>query len=350
MSEHDDALRMIRDSTAAIAPTGGDLRRIRNLRYLAPGFDPAIWQEMCEMGWLGLRLPEVAGGSGLGMRAFCALNEQLGAGLVPEPLIPAALAAAALPQDALDAVLAGKKLILPAWQEAPNSLNARGATRFENGKLNGTKVFIAMAAGADGFLVSTTNGLALVAPNTPGVNLHLDQTQDGGNFGTLRLDNAAAEPVAGDITESLEEAVLATSAYLLGVMDRVFAITLEYLKTRQQFGKYIGSFQALAHRAVDLHIQVNLTRASVAAAAATWDAGGPLPHRQAAVSRAKHRANLAAMLVTRQAIQLHGGIGNTDDCDAGLFLRKAMVLSASYGNANFHRTRFAQVAPEAEDA
>jgi alkylation response protein AidB-like acyl-CoA dehydrogenase len=350
VAEQDESLRMIRDSAAAVAPPGGDLRRIRALRYQAPGFDPGIWQEMCDMGWLGLHLPEVNGGSALGMREFCALCEQLGTGLVPEPLIPAALAASALPAALLEPVLAGETLILPAWQEAPNSLDPRGATSLRGGKLNGTKVFIPLAAGADAFLVSTADGLALVAPDAPGVSLHLDQTQDGGHFGTLRLDNVPAEPIPGDLTEALEEATLATAAYLLGVMDRVFAITLDYLKTRQQFGKPIGSFQALAHRAVDLHIQVNLTRASVEAAAATWDAGGPLPQRQAAVSRAKHRANLAAMLVTRQAIQLHGGIGNTDDYDAGLFLRKAMVLTASYGNAALHRTRFAALAPETEDA
>ena len=349
MSEHDDALRMLRDSAAAIAPPGGDLRRIRALRYHAPGFDVGIWQEMCGMGWLGLRVSEERGGSALGMREFCALTEQLGAGLVPEPLIPATIAINALPDDTLAQALAGDMLVLPAWQEAPNSLDPRGATTLRNGKLNGTKVFIPMAAGADAFLVSTTNGLALLAPYAQGVTLTLDKTQDGGNFGTLRLDNTPAAPLPGDITERLEEATLATAAYLLGVMDRVFALTLDYLKTRQQFGKPIGSFQALAHRAVDLRIQINLARASVEAAATTWDAGGPLPLRQAAISRAKHRANLAAMLVTRQAIQLHGGIGNTDDYDAGLFLRKAMVLTASYGNAALHRARFAALSPEADD-
>lgn len=349
MSDHDDALRMLRDSAAAIAPPGGDLRRIRALRYHSPGFDVGIWQEMCAMGWLGLRVAEDRGGSALGMREFCALTEQLGAGLVPEPLIPAAIAINALPDDILAQALVGDMLVLPAWQEAPNSIDPHGTTTLRDGKLNGTKVFIPMAAGADAFLVSTTNGHALVAPDAPGVTLTLDKTQDGGNFGTLRLDNVAAEPLPGDLTDALEEATLATSAYLLGVMDRVFALTLDYLKTRQQFGKPIGSFQALAHRAVDLRIQVNLTRASVEAAAATWDQGGPLPTRQAAISRAKHRANLAAMLVTKQAIQLHGGIGNTDDYDAGLFLRKAMVLAASHGNAALHRARFAALSPEADD-
>lgn len=345
-----EALRMLRDSAAAVAPPGGDLRRIRALRWQSPGYDPAIWRDMCGMGWLGLRLAEEQGGSGLGMREFCALTEQLGTGLVAEPLIPAAIAVGFLRGELLDQALLGARVVLPAWQEAPNTLSADGATVLEDGRITGVKRFIPMAAGADAFVVSTRSGLALVARDAPGLTLALDGTQDGGSFGTLRLENTSAMPLAGDMAAALDEAALATSAYLLGVMDRVFAITLDYLKTRQQFGKPIGSFQALAHRAVDLHIQINLTRASVEAAATTWDAGGPLPARQAAVSRAKHRANIAAMLVTRQAIQLHGGIGNTDDYDAGLFLRKAMVLTAQYGNATYHRARFAALAPEADDA
>ena len=349
MSEHDDAVRMIRDSAAAVAPRGGDTRRVRALRYHMPGFDPGVWREMCALGWLGLRLDEDRGGAGLGMRAFCALAEELGAGLVPEPLIHAALAVPFLPGEVLEAALAGETLVLPAWQERANSLASNEATLLRDGAVHGVKRFVPMADGADRFVVSTNAGLVLVRADAPGVALETAGTQDGGHVGTLRLDGAAGVALAGELTEALEEAALASAAYLLGVMDRAFALTLDYLKTRQQFGRPIGSFQALAHRAVDLHVQINLTRASVEAAAASWDAGGALSARRAAVSRAKHRANVAAMLVTRQAIQLHGGIGNTDDYDAGLYLRKAMVVSAQYGNAALHRARFAALAPEETD-
>jgi alkylation response protein AidB-like acyl-CoA dehydrogenase len=123
-------------------------------------------------------------------------------------------------------------------------------------------------------------------------------------------------------------------------MERSFAMTLDYLRTRQQFGRPIGSFQALQHRAVDLRIQIALTRASVEAAAATLDAGCTATQRQAAVSRAKARAAEAAMLVTRAAVQLHGAIGYTDEYDVGLFTRKAMVLANAFGSAALHRRRF----------
>ena len=344
-----ESLRLIRDSAAGIAPRTGDLRRIRALRFTDPGFDRGVWREMCEMGWTGLRLPEDAGGSGLGTAEFCALCEELGASLVPEPLIPVAMAARAVTSDHRSALLAGEKIVIPAWQERANSLDIAGSTVLRDGKLHGRKVFVPMAAGADAFLVSVQGRLALVERNAPGLTLDIERTQDGGNFGTLGLDGAPAEAIDGDLDEALNEAALATAAYLLGVMDRAFAMTLDYLKTRQQFGKLIGSFQALQHRAADLKIQLSLTRASVESAASTFDQSPAQAVRRAAVSRAKARASEAGMLVTRQCIQLHGGIGYTDEYDVGLFLRKAMVLSNLFGSAALHRARFAALSPEQDD-
>ena len=345
----DESIRMIRESAAGIAPRTGDFRRIRALRFTDPGFDKAVWREMCGMGWLGLLVPEDDGGSGLGVREFCALTEELGASLVPEPLIAAAMAARLLPSDHLADVLSGERIILPAWQEQPHGISLTGATTLSGGKLSGRKMFIPMAAGADAFLVTVPGGLALVERGAPGVHLDLTRTQDGGNVGTLTLDDAPAVAIPGDATDALETAAMATSAYLLGVMDRVFGITLEYLKTREQFGRKIGSFQALQHRSADLKIQVSLTRATVNAAAAIQDTAEAPETRRAAVSRAKARASDAASIVTRGCIQLHGGIGYTDAADPGLFLRKMMVLAPAYGSAAVHRARYRALAPETDD-
>ena len=344
--EHTERIRMIRDSAGAIA-TSGDLKRVRALRYREPAFDRAVWRQMCELGWVALRIPEAAGGSGLGMREYCALAEECGAGLLPEPLVPCSLAARVLKGAELERLIAGDTIIIPAWQERANSLALAGDTTFRDGRLSGRKVFVPMAAGADAFLVSAEGGLGLVARDA--VSLTIDRTQDGGHHGTITFDNASAEPVAGDLAEAVEEATLATAAYLLGVMERAFAMTLTYLKTRQQFGKPIGSFQALAHRAADLKIQVALTRASVEAAAVTLDTSSVAAIRRAAVSRAKARASDAAMRVTREAIQLHGGIGYTDEYDVGLYLRKAMVLANLFGSAALHRARYAELATEDDD-
>jgi len=350
-----EGLRLIRDSVAAIVPQGGDLQRIRALRFVEPGFDRAVWREMAELGWIGLRVPEAEGGAGLGMAELCAVAEGLGAGLAPEPLVSVAVIAPMLPPDWREAVLTGDKIVLPAWQEKANHFSpplaggAGGGVPGQNPAipLSTKKLFIHMAAGADAFLVSTPTGLALVPRDAPGLTLDLDRAQDGGHFGTLTLTGAPAIPLAGHIP--LDEAALATAAYLLGVMDRAFAMTLDYLRTRQQFGRAIGSFQALQHRCADLRIQVALTRAAVESAAATWDARGPSPLASAAVSRAKSRAAEAAMLVTRQAIQLHGGIGYTDEADIGLYLRKAMVLANLYGGAAAHRARYAALVPEQDE-
>lgn len=349
VEDRSESLRMIRDSAAGIAPRTGDFRRIRALRFTDPGFDRAVWTEMCNMGWLGLLVPEARGGSGLGVQEFCALTEELGASLIPEPLIPAAMAAMLLPQDALSEVLAGERIVLPAWQETPHSIETVGETTLQGGRLNGKKLFVPMASGADAFLVTVQGGLALVEKTAPGVHLEVAKTQDGGTTGTLTLVDAPAEAIAGDAADALEVATMATSAYLLGVMDRVFGITLDYLKTREQFGRKIGSFQALQHRSADLKVQVSLTRAVVNAAAAALDRLTDRAARQAAVSRAKARAADAASLVTRQCIQLHGGIGYTDAADPGLFLRKMMVLAPAYGSAALHRARFRTLAPESDD-
>jgi alkylation response protein AidB-like acyl-CoA dehydrogenase len=344
--DRSESLRMIRESAAGIAPRTGDFRRIRALRFTEPGFDRAVWHQMCEMGWPGLMVSEDHGGSGLGVAEFCALTEELGASLIPEPLIPAAFAATLLPADHLAPVLSGERIVLPAWQEAPHSIAPVGETVLADGTLRGRKMFVTMAAGADAFLVTVRGGLALVERDAPGVHIVSTQAQDGGNFATVSFDGAAAVALPGDAADSVEVAALATSAYLLGLMDRVFGITLEYLRTREQFGRKIGTFQALRHRAADLKIQLELTRAVVAAAARTMDESKDAGTRRAAVSRAKARASDAASVITRGCIQLHGGIGYTDAADPGLFLRKMMVLAPMYGSAALHRARYQATASD----
>ena len=349
MEDRSESLRMIRDSAAGLAPRTGDLRRVRALRWTEPGFDRGVWRQMCEMGWPGLLVSEEHGGSGLGVQEFCALTEELGASLVPEPLIPAAFAAMLLTGDHLGPVLSGERIVLPAWQENPRSIALVGDSVWKDGRLDGRKMFVAFADGADALLVTVRDGLALVERDAPGVHVVSTQAQDGGNFATITFDGAPAEFIAGDASEALEVAALATSAYLLGAMDRVFGITLEYLKTREQFGRKIGTFQALQHRSADLKIQLELTRATVAAAARTMDGTSDRRTRQAAVSRAKARACDAASIMTRGCIQLHGGIGYTDAADPGLFLRKMMVLAPMFGSAALHRARYQAVAPDLDE-
>ena len=339
-------VRMTRDSAAAVAPRDGGLRRVRGLRYTTPGFDPAVWRKMAELGWIGLRVPEDAGGAGLGMSESVALDEELGAGLVPEPLIAISLAAsvlAATPETALlDAVLAGDALVPLAWQASPDATGlADGPVTLRHG---------VPIAGKDGqLLVPVRDGgrtrllllEAAEAETTP------VQRQDGTTVATLRIPGNAGRVVAEDVgaalDRALDEAALRTAAYLLGVADQAFAITLDYLKQRKQFGQPLAAFQALQHRAADMKIQLVLTRASVEGAAAELDADVPSTRRAAVVSRAKARAADTALLVGREAIQMHGAIGYADECDIGLFTRKAMAMANEYGSAMAHRARFARL-------
>jgi alkylation response protein AidB-like acyl-CoA dehydrogenase len=346
--ERVEGIRMIRDSAAALAPRG-DCRRVRALRFQLPGFDRGVWTQMCDMGWAGLRVPEAAGGSGLGAAELCALCEELGAALVPEPVIAAITAAQLLGGRELDEHIVGRRLYVPAWQERAGSLEfAGGEAKLRGGRLSGHKVFVPMAAGAEAFIVTTPDGVGIVPAAAEGLQLTVEQAQDGTHYGALNLASVAATAVPIErqrLVDAFDGAALATAAYLLGVAEQAFAMTLEYLRTRKQFGQAIGSFQALQHRAVDLRVQLALTRVSVDAAAAAVDGEAPEALRQAAVSRAKARAADASLLVTRQAVQLHGAIGYTDEYDVGLFLRKAMTLANLYGSAAQHRARYARLAP-----
>jgi alkylation response protein AidB-like acyl-CoA dehydrogenase len=346
-SDLDGAIAMIRQSAAGIADRAS-LTRIRNLRFTMPGFERSVWRDMCEMGWPGLRLPEERGGVGMGVSAYCALAEELGAALAPEPLIGAALAAALVDDDTLDLLLSGVSLVLPAWQDERDALTPSADLRVEGGRLYGRKLYVKMAEGADAFLAIGRTMSWLIDADASGVCLETVETQDGGHLSTLILEGATGRPIARDPQPALAEACLATSAYLLGMIDAALAKTVEYLGMREQFGKKIGSFQALQHRAVDLRLQAELTRASVEDAAMRWDRDPASPASYAAISRAKIRAAGAAMLTTRQCIQLHGGIGFTDEHDIGLYLRKAMTTAPQFGSAALHKANYARLLPVGE--
>jgi len=343
------SIDMIRESARGIVPHG-DLTRVRNLRFNDPGFDREVWTKMCEMGWPALRLPEVKGGVELGVLPYCALAEELGRGLLPEPLVHAALSCALLDGSALDAQLSGARLVLPAWQDSRDALGPEKRLGLNNGRISATKRYVPMATGADAFLVMGTDGVAFVPLNATCVSITSSMTQDGGTMATVVFENAEAMAIDVDPAPALAEATLATSAYLLGLMDAALEMTVDYLKTRVQFGRTISNFQVLQHMAVDLKLETQVTRASVEDAALRWDRYGPTPETYAAVSRTKARASQAALKLTRDVIQLHGGIGFTDEHDIGLYLRKTIVTGAQFGSADCHRANYARLKPLEEEA
>jgi alkylation response protein AidB-like acyl-CoA dehydrogenase len=324
-------IAMLRESAQGLLGSGPT--RARAFRFTEPGFDPALLRQMGEAGWIGVAVPEAAGGTGLGMGEMAALAEEIGSTLAPEPLTALQLSAHLLGgHPLLKALLAGEAVVLTAWQDRPNSLESGG---------EGPRRFVPMAAGATHILWPERDGLRLLGRDE--VEITAEATQDGGHFGTVRRLAPGTALPGGDLAGALDRAALATAAELLGGMEAAFAMTLDYLRTRQQFGRIIGTFQALQHKAADARMQISLTRAAVEEAALAEAA-------PALASRAKARASEAAMAVQQACIQLHGGIGYTDDYDVGLYLRRAMVLAPLHGGAALHRRRFMALSPEMEDS
>jgi alkylation response protein AidB-like acyl-CoA dehydrogenase len=363
---------LLRDSVADFVARGTDIARVRRLRGTRPGFERAVWQQMAGLGWLGILVPENYGGLGLGCTEMAIVAAGTARALVPEPLTAAAVLAAGaiergdnanLKRELLTGLVAGKLIPALAWQERAGSLDAGAiaarAEPFEAAfKLNGAKNFIAGAAGADGFAVSaqTRDGVALfwVAADANGVTLELEPLADGRYLGSLRLSDVVvardcmiASPASASaaLQAALDTTLVIAGAELSGVMGRALEISVGYMKTRVQFGKPIGSFQALAHRAVDLYIQRELSSAVLDDAVALFDSDADAARRGAMASRVKARCSDAALRITREAIQIHGAIGFTDEYDAGLYLKRAMTLSAWLGNAALHRRRYAALAP-----
>ncbi|MBP8309239.1 MAG: acyl-CoA dehydrogenase family protein [Burkholderiaceae bacterium] len=360
----DDTLTMLADAAAAFAKP--DARRVRALRGSADGFDRAIWRQMAELGWLSIQVPESQGGLGLGLAASATVASRIGYAAFPEPfvsgavMVPWCLAGARADScgaRALETVVAGECIAALAWQGDAGSLEIDGcgvrATASATGvSLSGASRFV-LPASADAFIVAATGpqGLALywVPRATGGLQIRAEPCADGGASGWLTLidvqlpddhrlaDTGAAELLRG----AIDLGTVAVSAELVGLMDRALEMTLDYLRTRKQFGKPIGSFQALQHRSVDIWIQRQLARAVLDASVRTLDSPVSTPAaRTQAASSAKARASHAALLLCNQAVQLHGAIGFTDEYDLGVYVNRALTLSAWMGNGAEHRRRW----------
>ena len=365
--------RLLADSVADFTTRGTDIARARRLRGTPQEYDRTTWLQMAALGWLGILVPERYGGLGLGLSEMAVVAKGLARALTPEPLAATAVLAAtalaagdneALKRDELPRLVSGELQPALAWQEAagvldPAAIRTR-AVPFEGGyRLSGEKRFISGAAQADAFLVSgqANDGVVLLwLPRaTAGAGVALEPLADGRSFGTLRLQDAlvpqgrvvAAGPVAAEaLARAFDNGSVIAGAELLGVMERALEMSLDYLKTRVQFGRPIGAFQALQHRAVDLHIQKELAGAVLEEALAALDDGPDAATRAQLASRVKARCADAALKITRETIQFHGAIGFTDDYDAGLYLKRALTLAAWLGHPVWHRRRYARLAAE----
>jgi alkylation response protein AidB-like acyl-CoA dehydrogenase len=356
-----DEQRLLKESAGKFLEHIGGRKHAREWRRKDGGFDAQCLRQAGELGWLGLMVPVEHGGMGCGVYELALLLEECGRALAPEPIGAATLAAAAIADsdngDARNALLAsmmsGSTLVLPALQEtawevdptSPKAVLNAGATR-----LSGAKDFVPGAATAAGFLVSARNAdglwLCHVARDTAGLDVRLVETVDGRPYGRLTFDSAPVAHVIGGpqrapemISRLYDLSLVALAAELLGVMAAANEMTLDYLRTRKQFGRLIGSFQALQHRAVDNYIEIESTRSLLYQICERGDA---ISSSLAAALKA--HASGAALTVTKSVIQLHGAIGFTEEYDAGLYFKRAMWLSAQLGNEAVQRRRFEHLA------
>ena len=349
---------LLRDSAAKFAAAAGP-KVARGWRGKSPSFSPARLRETGELGWLGMLVPTSADGLGLGLTELALVLEQAGRALVCEPVGLAAVAAAALaqghaPHPMLARAMRGEALVVPALQEGQHAGDPVALRTQAKGdrapRLTGTKMSVC-ADGADGFLVSATGAdgpsLYYVARDAAGVTITGAQSVEGRSLATLALQDAPADLVpARQSSRSAPEALtdlalIALAAELLGVMEGAQERTFDYMRVRKQFGKPIGSFQALQHKAVDIYIKTEVLRSLIYQVAAANDPYRIDPAQAVAV---KAKASEDALAVTQACIQMHGGIGFTDEHDIGLYLKRAMLLSSLLGNAAAQRRRYADIA------
>jgi alkylation response protein AidB-like acyl-CoA dehydrogenase len=329
----------------------GHLRDLRD-RDDPVGLSREIWRDMARLGWAGIGVAEDHGGSGLGVVEIGLVLEELGRTLAPTPLVATTVlgAGALAGRDELRAVCAGQRLLAVAFEErsrfSPGAVQAT-ARRHDGGwRLDGAKVNVLDGPAADQLIVAADEGVFLVDRDSPGLTVQRLARVDSRSAANVELD---AVTVADDrrlggadlLDPVIDRATAALCAEMLGGLAEVFERTIAYLKERRQFGVPIGSFQALKHRAAHLHVEVELTRSVVRAALAALDAGDVDAPRL--VSAAKARASDTYVLAANEAVQLHGGIGVTDDLDIGLFLKRARVCELTFGDAAYHRDRFARL-------
>ncbi len=364
---------MLARTAAELISKHGGVDRQRRLRDEGAelGYNSEVWAEMAELGWLGIPFAEEHGGLGMGMAETVLITEAMGRGLAPEPFVSAVVFAGGLVADAGDAeqraawlppLIDGEKRLAPALLEAGSRygldrVETRAQASGDGWSISGEKVQVVGGVGADGFLIAarteaSDDGLTLflVPAAADGLEVVAQHRVDSRNSAIVRLSDVqvAASAVLGAVGGGLEplgravdRATVAVCGEMLGLMTEAFERTIEYLKSRSQFGVLIGTFQALKHRAAKMFVEIELSRSAVMSAARAIDEGSDDAELQ--VSNAKARCSDALILVTNEALQMHGGIGMTDEHDIGLFMKRARALEFAFGDAAFHRQRFARL-------
>ena len=361
-----DDQNSLRDAVAKWVEKGFDFPR-RHALAKAGGKTRAVYAELAELGLTGLAIPEAHGGMAFGATEAMVVMEELGRGLVNAPFAAAALvvptllsaAPAALQAAWLPRIGTAEALVVPALQERGaryrlSHVTTTAAQSASGWSLNGQKSVVPAADEADAFVVparivggaddSAGIGLFLVEKGAAGVTVTGYATQDGGRAGELMLDNATASLITADGFELLEQAVdvgiAATCAEGVGLMDKMLAITVEYMNTRKQFGATLASFQALRHRIADVKMAVELGRSM--SYFASLKLGEAPVQRRRALSQAKVQLGNSMRQVGQYCTQIHGGIGVTDEYISSHYFKRLTMLEMAYGDTQHHQGEVAE--------
>jgi len=359
--------KMLVETVAGFARKSSPVSRLRGLREDATGWSPAVWRQMGEFGWLGVMFPESLGGIGGTFVDASLILTELGSVLAPEPILPSLVAALPILRAGseeqkkrwLEPMVAGQSSLALAYAEVQSragQTEAKLEARKDGGgySLGGQKRWVLNGHAADQVVVSarTGDGLSLfvVDRETPGLTVRPVKTMDGHHAAMLSFEGVkvGADRRLGDegagaalLSEALDLGAAGCCAEGVGITRTVLWMTCDYLRTREQFGVKIGTFQALQHRAVDMFVQTELCKSMAILAAIRISDGSPAHERENAVSAAKVQLATSGRYVTQQAIQLHGGIGVTDEHDIGLYFKRMHVLNTLFGDDVFHVDRYA---------
>ena len=367
---YNEEQRMLLDTAQEFFAERSPVSALRALRDRGDelGFEPALWQEMTELGWTAIPFPESLGGLEFGYTGMGTVFESAGRHLSASPLLSSIVlcgsvlelgGSEAQQEHWLGELIAGSKRLALAVDEGARHNPERialSASRNDSGfELNGDKVMVVDGLGADGWIVAARTGTAsnaislfIVSADAEGVTLSRQNLIDSRNTARLVLDKVQVAPDAliGELDQgsvvlnrALDRGRACIAAELQGACESLFQTTLEYLRTRVQFDVPIGSFQALQHRAAWMHVDLELARSTLMAALEALDTGDAQASQL--VSLAKWKVGQMADKVSGEAVQMHGGIGVTDELDVGLYFKRIRVLQALLGDADYHLNRAA---------
>lgn len=372
---YSDEQRLLADSARDFLAARSPVSAQRRLRDEAAdlGFDAQLWRDAVELGWSAIPFPEAFGGLDFGCKGLGPIFESMGRNLSATPLLSSVVLAGSLLHLAgnstqqtqwLQAMIGGEQRLALAVDErsrhAPSHIALEAKAEGQGYRLHGEKFWVVDGLGADAYVVAArtsgqpgdTQGISLflVPADTHGLTVSALSLIDSRNSARLQLDGVllGRDALLGALGEgwtaletALDRGRTCLAAELLGMAEQLFETTLEYLKTRVQFDTAIGTFQVLQHRAAQMYVDLALSRSALMAALATLDdAGHDARVRARLVSLAKWKAGDTAIKVANEAVQMHGGIGVTDELDVGLYLKRVRVAQSCLGDRDFHCERY----------